>query len=82
MNTPASERGTDLVKRGLAEMLKGGVIMDVVIAEQARIAWFSVASQRACREAGWRRRKTGTRSAGQPGFAYHRKLDFTVVRIR
>ncbi len=27
-----------LVKRGLAEMLKGGVIMDVVTAEQARIA--------------------------------------------
>src|ERR1700693_4542789 len=26
------------VKRGLAEMLKGGVIMDVVTAEQARIA--------------------------------------------
>lgn len=32
------ERGTELVKRGLAEMLKGGVIMDVVNAEQARIA--------------------------------------------
>ena len=32
------DRGTDLVKRGLAEMLKGGVIMDVVNAEQARIA--------------------------------------------
>ena len=30
--------GTQLVKRGLAEMLKGGVIMDVVNAEQARIA--------------------------------------------
>ena len=30
--------GTDLVKRGLAEMLKGGVIMDVVTAEQAKIA--------------------------------------------
>ncbi len=30
--------GTDLVKRGLAEMLRGGVIMDVVTAEQARIA--------------------------------------------
>ena len=29
---------TDLVKRGLAEMLKGGVIMDVVTAEQAKIA--------------------------------------------
>ncbi|HSJ35541.1 MAG TPA: pyridoxal 5'-phosphate synthase lyase subunit PdxS [Acidimicrobiia bacterium] len=32
------ERGTELVKRGLAEMLKGGVIMDVVNAEQAIIA--------------------------------------------
>jgi len=30
--------GTPLVKSGLAEMLKGGVIMDVVTAEQARIA--------------------------------------------
>ena len=27
-----------LVKKGLAQMLKGGVIMDVVTAEQARIA--------------------------------------------
>ena len=30
--------GTDRVKRGMAEMLKGGVIMDVVDAEQATIA--------------------------------------------
>ena len=30
--------GTELVKRGFADMLKGGVIMDVVTAEQARIA--------------------------------------------
>lgn len=30
--------GSSRVKRGLAEMLKGGVIMDVVNAEQARIA--------------------------------------------
>ena len=30
--------GTQLVKRGLAEMLKGGVIMDVVNPEQAKIA--------------------------------------------
>lgn len=30
--------GTSLVKRGMAEMLKGGVIMDVVNAQQARIA--------------------------------------------
>jgi len=32
------EVGTARVKRGMAEMLKGGVIMDVVTAEQARIA--------------------------------------------
>src|SRR3954453_21584255 len=30
--------GSPLVKRGMAEMLKGGVIMDVVTPEQARIA--------------------------------------------
>jgi pyridoxal 5'-phosphate synthase pdxS subunit len=30
--------GTALVKRGMAEMLKGGVIMDVVTPEQAKIA--------------------------------------------
>ena len=30
--------GTTLVKRGLAEMLKGGVVMDVVTGEHARIA--------------------------------------------
>ena len=32
------KRGTDLVKRGFARMQKGGVIMDVVNREQARIA--------------------------------------------
>jgi pyridoxal 5'-phosphate synthase pdxS subunit len=32
------EIGTDRVKRGLAQMLKGGVIMDVVTPEQAKIA--------------------------------------------
>jgi pyridoxal 5'-phosphate synthase pdxS subunit len=32
------QQGTSRVKRGLAEMLKGGVIMDVVNAEQAKIA--------------------------------------------
>ena len=30
--------GTARVKRGMAEMLKGGVIMDVVTPEQAKIA--------------------------------------------
>ncbi|MFL6177229.1 MAG: pyridoxal 5'-phosphate synthase lyase subunit PdxS [Ornithinibacter sp.] len=34
----AQGTGTTRVKRGMAEMLKGGVIMDVVTAEQARIA--------------------------------------------
>ncbi|HSJ39136.1 MAG TPA: pyridoxal 5'-phosphate synthase lyase subunit PdxS [Planococcus sp. (in: firmicutes)] len=33
-----NQHGTDRVKRGMAEMQKGGVIMDVVNAEQARIA--------------------------------------------
>src|SRR5438094_4576982 len=33
-----AEYGTMRVKAGLAEMLKGGVIMDVVTADQARIA--------------------------------------------
>ncbi|MDN6967338.1 pyridoxal 5'-phosphate synthase lyase subunit PdxS [Oenococcus sp. UCMA 17063] len=33
-----AEKGTDVVKRGMAEMQKGGVIMDVVNAEQAKVA--------------------------------------------
>ena len=33
-----SEKGTDTVKRGLAEMLKGGVIMDVTCVEHAKVA--------------------------------------------
>ncbi len=40
-NTPASAAskvGTARVKRGMAEMLKGGVIMDVVTPDQAKIA--------------------------------------------
>ena len=36
--TQPSSIGTARVKRGMAEMLKGGVIMDVVNAEQAKIA--------------------------------------------
>src|ERR1700712_1748513 len=35
---PTHDTGTTRVKRGLAEMLKGGVIMDVVDPEQAKIA--------------------------------------------
>src|SRR5437588_7968433 len=34
----AVEKGTWLLKRGLAQMLKGGVIMDVVTPEHAKIA--------------------------------------------
>ena len=37
-NTQAPVTGSSRVKRGLAEQLKGGVIMDVIDAEQARIA--------------------------------------------
>lgn len=33
-----AEKGTETLKRGLAQMLKGGVIMDVVTPEQAKIA--------------------------------------------
>ena len=36
--TTSRTTGTVKVKRGLAEMLKGGVIMDVVTPEQAKIA--------------------------------------------
>ena len=39
-----SHTGTTRVKRGLADMLKGGVIMDVVTPDQARIAEDSGAS--------------------------------------
>jgi pyridoxal 5'-phosphate synthase pdxS subunit len=38
MSTNGKETGTFRVKAGLAQMLKGGVIMDVTSAEQARIA--------------------------------------------
>ncbi len=38
VDTPVPAAGGARVKRGMAEMLKGGVIMDVVNAEQARIA--------------------------------------------
>jgi pyridoxal 5'-phosphate synthase pdxS subunit len=37
-HTPDGRTGTMRVKAGLAQMLKGGVIMDVTTAEQARIA--------------------------------------------
>ncbi|MBI3975849.1 MAG: pyridoxal 5'-phosphate synthase lyase subunit PdxS [Armatimonadetes bacterium] len=33
-----AETGTEVVKRGLAQMLKGGVIMDVTTADQAKMA--------------------------------------------
>jgi pyridoxal 5'-phosphate synthase pdxS subunit len=38
MPNSSKRTGTFTVKRGLADMLRGGVIMDVVTAEQARIA--------------------------------------------
>ena len=38
MGNDTGETGTRRVKTGMAEMLKGGVIMDVTTAEQARIA--------------------------------------------
>jgi pyridoxal 5'-phosphate synthase pdxS subunit len=37
-NSTSDQPSTTRVKRGLAEMLKGGVIMDVVTADQAKIA--------------------------------------------
>ncbi|HUH06757.1 MAG TPA: pyridoxal 5'-phosphate synthase lyase subunit PdxS [Egibacteraceae bacterium] len=38
MEAAEGVHGTDRVKRGLADMLKGGVIMDVVTADQAKVA--------------------------------------------
>merc|ERR1711933_208544 len=38
LNGKDKKVGTDAVKIGMAKMLKGGVIMDVVTAEQAKIA--------------------------------------------
>jgi pyridoxal 5'-phosphate synthase pdxS subunit len=37
-NNNGAQKGTETLKRGLAQMLKGGVIMDVVTPEHARIA--------------------------------------------
>src|ERR1700709_166284 len=42
-NSTTDQASTTRVKRGLAEMLKGGVIMDVVTADQAKIAEDAVA---------------------------------------
>lgn len=36
--TEEQTKGTFTVKAGLAQMLKGGIIMDVINAEQARVA--------------------------------------------
>ena len=38
MSAQTPSTGTERVKRGMAEQLKGGVIMDVVTPEQAKIA--------------------------------------------
>ena len=52
------DEATFRVKAGLAEMLKGGVIMDVVTAEHARIAEEAGAA-RACGAEGDRPRGAG-----------------------
>ena len=46
------EKSTFKTKVGLAEMLKGGVIMDVVDAEQAAVAEDAVAPEEAAPEVG------------------------------
>lgn len=38
MSAPATSENAFIVKAGLAKMLKGGVIMDVINVEQAKIA--------------------------------------------
>src|SRR4028119_1745858 len=70
-STTPGEVGTDRVKRGMAEMLKGGVIMDVVDAEQARIAEDAgaVAVRALERVAADRRRDGGGARPGGPGLA-------------
>ncbi len=58
-----AQKGTDTVKRGLAQMLKGGVIMDVVTPEHAQIA------EEAGAVASWRWsacRRTSVRQAAWP----------------
>ena len=68
-----AEFGTMRVKSGLAEMLKGGVIMDVVNADQAKIAEASGRSRgdgaraRPGRHPRRRRRRAHVRSGGDPG---------------
>ena len=50
-STAKREVGTPQVKRGMAQMLKGGVIMDVVTPEQARVAQDAGAVGLSCRAA-------------------------------
>jgi len=64
----------DMEKRGLAKMLKGGVIMDVIDVEQAKIAEAAgavavMALERKFRAAGARSRGRdgGSQAGGQPG---------------
>jgi pyridoxal 5'-phosphate synthase pdxS subunit len=54
-----AEIGTMRVKSGLAEMLKGGVIMDVTDADQARIA------ETQARARSWPRARSGRHQAGR-----------------
>ncbi len=46
----SKETGTARVKRGMAEMLKGGVIMDVVNVEQAKIVVMLIATRKKTEE--------------------------------
>lgn len=66
MSTPdtTAPTGTARVKRGMAEMLKGGVIMDVVTPDQAKIA------EDAARWQSWHSNacpRTSARRVGCPG---------------
>ena len=70
--TPNGRTGTMRVKAGLAQMLKGGVIMDVTTPEQARIA----EDAGACAVMAWERIPADIRAAG--GVA--RMSDPTVIR--
>ena len=60
-----AEKGTFRVKSGLAEMLKGGVIMDVTTAEQATIAEKAGAVAVMALE---RSRQTSARTVGSPAW--------------